>query len=380
VKNNTSLIVTALPLFLWLSIPAFSSTDIPGGNIVNQTWTLAGSPYIVMGDIVVPDGATLTIEPGVIVKFSLTDLQASGADVVRCELVVNGTLKSQGSSTNFVILTSASSTPSGSDWYGVVIGNTGIVEMENTSIEYCLHTILPDAAGTVTGTSPLCAGTGTGMYSVPSIARATQYVWTLPDGATGTSSTNNISVSFDYTALSGSILVFGRNEYGDGPESSFAVTVNTPPAQPVSISGNSTVCSGSSSVYSTAEVTGATSYTWTLPSGWTGTSTTSSINTTASTASGAIVVTANNTCPSPSRSLPITVDNTPAEPGPVSGTAEICADATATYSIDAVGGATSYTWTLPDGWTGTSTTNSIDATASTTSGEISVTANNGTCS
>ena len=39
-------------------------------NEVSGTWTLAGSPYIIMGYIKIPDGETLTIEPGVEVKFS----------------------------------------------------------------------------------------------------------------------------------------------------------------------------------------------------------------------------------------------------------------------------------------------------------------------
>jgi hypothetical protein len=41
-----------------------------------------------------------------------------------------------------------------------------------------------------------------------------------------------------------------------------------------------------------------------------------------------------------------------------------------------VDGADSYTWTLPDGWTGTSTTNSITATAGPAGGNVTVTASN----
>jgi hypothetical protein len=46
------------------------------------------------------------------------------------------------------------------------------------------------------------------------------------------------------------------------------------------------------------------------------------------------------------------------------------------YSVAAVTGASSYTWTLPSGWTGTSTTNSITATAGATGGNITVAAVN----
>lgn len=63
-------------------------------------------------------------------------------------------------------------------------------------------------------------------------------------------------------------------------------------------------------------------------------------------------------------------------PGVISGLTTVCPGSTNTYSISAVSGATSYTWTLPGGWVGTSTTTSIDVTANSTGGDISVTANN----
>lgn len=46
-----------------------SGTLVPGGP-VSGTWTKAGSPYTVTGSIEVPAGKTLTIEPGVTVKFA----------------------------------------------------------------------------------------------------------------------------------------------------------------------------------------------------------------------------------------------------------------------------------------------------------------------
>ncbi len=45
------------------------ATEIPPGPVAG-TWDLAGSPYIVMGDIFVPSGGDLAIEPGVEVEFA----------------------------------------------------------------------------------------------------------------------------------------------------------------------------------------------------------------------------------------------------------------------------------------------------------------------
>lgn len=78
----------------------------------------------------------------------------------------------------------------------------------------------------------------------------------------------------------------------------------TPP-QPTTINGNAVVCAGSTVVYSVSPVPGATSYTWTLPGGWTGISTTNTISVIAGTSSGQIAVAAKNCC---GASQPVTLD------------------------------------------------------------------------
>jgi hypothetical protein len=124
-------------------------------------------------------------------------------------------------------------------------------------------------------------------------------------------------------------------------------------------------------------VSGATSYTWTLPSGWSGTSTTNSITATVGVNGGNITVTADNACGSSiTQTLAITVNTIPSQPGAISGATTVCAGSSQTYSVPSVSGATSYTWTLPSGWSGTSTTNSINATVGVNGGNITVTADN----
>ena len=241
---------------------------------------------------------------------------------------------------------------------------------------------VPSAAGAITGTVTVCQGQNGITYSISSVTGATGYSWTLPTGASiaSGSNTNSITVSYSGAATSGNIIVTPTNTCGSGAASSpLAITVNQAPAQPGTITGSNNVCANTSQLYSLASVGGATSYTWTLPSGWTGSSTTNSINATTGSTSGTISVTANNTCgSSAAQTLAVTVTSIPATPGTISGILTPCAGSAQSYEIDVISGATSYTWSLPSGWTGSSTTFGIQTTVGSSEGTVSVTANN-TC-
>ena len=69
-----------------------------------------------------------------------------------------------------------------------------------------------------------------------------------------------------------------------------------PPDQPAAIFGNAAVCIGGSETYYIAPVPGALTYTWTLPNGWSGTSTTDTVIATPGSANGSITVVANGDC------------------------------------------------------------------------------------
>lgn len=152
-----------------------------------------------------------------------------------------------------------------------------------------------------------------------------------------------------------------------------------PPSTPSPITGNQTVCLASTNTYQVLPVPGAVSYTWGLPSGWVGTSTTNSITVVVGNVSGTIQVTADNSCgSSPAQTLAITVSTFPNAPDSILGPDSTCANNTYNYSVPIVTGATTYNWTLPTGWTGTSSTNSIIVTPTGNSGTILVNAEN-TC-
>jgi hypothetical protein len=235
----------------------------------------------------------------------------------------------------------------------------------------------PANAGTITGLSTVCQGQNSVVYSVPSIANATSYVWTLPTGASGSSTTTSITVNFGSSAVSGNITVKGHNSCGDGVASSKSITVNTLPAQPGAMSGLTTICGQTVNTYSVASVSGATSYIWTLPSGWSGSSITNTINAVASNTSGTVTCKAVNACGSgTTRTLSVTVSPVPNAPTSISGSTTVCQGSNQTYSLVSIPGATSYSWSFPAGWTGTSTTNSINVTVGSASGSITLLAMN----
>ena len=158
------------------------------------------------------------------------------------------------------------------------------------------------------------------------------------------------------------------------------------PPQPGPITGNATVCSGShyTYTYSISAVSGASGYNWTVSGGSivSGQGTTSiSVYFNAGT-SATVSVASRNSCGNTSAytTKSISINTTPSQPGTISGTASVCEASTYLYSISPVSGATSYTWTIPSGASGSSTTNNINVTFGESSGNITVKANNAGCS
>jgi hypothetical protein len=135
-KNKGLLITIFIPILSWLVLPSFSFGETKvGGPIVQDTiWTSAGSPYIVVMNAGVEKSVTLTIEPGVTVKFDGEFF-----------LEVSGTLIARGTAANPITFTSNKPEKKPGDWQGIKFlkGSVGANfddqgnYLDGSILEYC---------------------------------------------------------------------------------------------------------------------------------------------------------------------------------------------------------------------------------------------------
>ena len=161
---------------------------------------------------------------------------------------------------------------------------------------------------------------------------------------------------------------------------SVLVSINQAPSQPDSISGIKILCQGIVQTYTVSPVLNAISYSWTLPSGWTGNSSSNSITVISGSTGGAISVTANDSsCSSSPSSLNVIVNPLPDSAVIIGSISSPAQYSNVSYTANS-NYASSFNWAIPTGWTinsgiGTST---IDITVGASSGSLCVTPSN-TC-
>ncbi len=123
-----------------------------------------------------------------------------------------------------------------------------------------------DTAGPIAGPVNICKPSTGVSYSVPSLAHAVNYVWTLPAGITISSGAGTTSVIVDIgiSAISGTIWVKGLNKCGVPGDSAYLLITVNPAPVPV-IFGPNITCAGTGKVYTTAF--GNTNYQWSISAG-----------------------------------------------------------------------------------------------------------------
>ncbi|HNP24789.1 MAG TPA: T9SS type A sorting domain-containing protein, partial [Panacibacter sp.] len=210
----------------------------------------------------------------------------------------------------------------------------------------------PITPGAINGkTVGLCSNQ---IYTIASVPNATVYNWVVPANTNIKSGqgTEQIELSFLSGFASGTLSVTASN--CNGASAAQSVQLSRNPDMPSSIAGPiSAVCAGSTQNYSCALVTGATVYTWKVPStaviaSGQGTNAIS-VNFGASFVQGSISVTAGTSCATKSAAKSISIASKPAVPAAITGPAAVCPQAIGLkYNTTAVPGVT-YNWVVPNG-------------------------------
>ena len=283
--------------YIWSTSPGGIITSGDSTNAVNVQWNTAGTQ-------------TLSVSYANSYGCSATNVISNVAVNPKYNIVSNKTI-CKGDS---VVVGTHVYTTSGvyTDQFATILGCDSIITIT------LIVDSLPTTPGIISGLTTVCQGQNAVVYALPQIANATSYLWTLPDGADGTSDSNSIAVNFNNSALSGNIIVKGVNFCGLSDSVLLPITVKPLPLNDGTITGDTVVCQEQNLVsYAVTSITNATSYIWSLPTGATGTSTTNNItvNYGPSSISGNITVKGNNNCGNgQSDILPIIVKPKPSAP------------------------------------------------------------------
>ena len=254
---------------------------------------------------------------------------------------------------------------SGADGYAVVIGNSSTPDPVRL-VRFANGMLLNSNITTIIASS---STTADAYYSIRVSLNTCTNTWSLQvrnDGGSfanpNTGAYNAPSTQVDNTHTSKNLRYFGAYWQHSSAcvnisnfDNFYVPTGASPVVGP--ISGTASACAGTTGLtYSIPAVTGATTYAWTVPTGWniTAGGTTNSITVTAGAAgeNGNISVTASNTCGSLGTSSPFAVTALPNNPVSVSIAADpvspICAGTEVTFTATPTNPGTTptYAWTV----------------------------------
>lgn len=404
--NQSGLVYSVAPVtgatnYNWTLPAGASITAGAGTTTITVTFGSAAGDVCVNADNICSSSAqscvTITVDPtppGIPASITGTSNVCSGqaGEVYTTPSVANATVYNwsvpagasitAGQGTNSITVTFGST----SGTVCVTAGNACGTSAPTCQTVSVSPTGVVGAIGSVSGPISACANQSNIVYSTVPVTNATTYNWTLPSGASITAGAGTATITVTFGANSGTVCVDASNSCSSTPQSCLAVDITAvAPTIPAAITGLTTVCSGQAGeIYTISPVAGATSYTWTAPTGGSitaGQGTTQATVTFGNT-SGTMSVTASNACgTSMPATLAITVDPNPAV-GPIStisGSTAACANqSNVVYTIPAVANATSYFWTVPSAANIVSGqgTNTITVTFGNVSGNICVGASN----
>ena len=144
--------VVSLILLLAIANNAVAATPVSGIIDSDTTWTLAGSPYIITGSVLVMEGATLTIDPGVEVRFDGS-----------YRLQIEGQLIAIGTASNLIRFTSNLTPQQVGDWIGIIFTDSSVDASFDADGSYA-------SGSTIQFSEITYGGTALAYYSSPFIS------------------------------------------------------------------------------------------------------------------------------------------------------------------------------------------------------------------
>jgi hypothetical protein len=165
-----------------------------------------------------------------------------------------------------------------------------------------------DTGGNVTAEGG-CAVTARGVCYAPSTTTTTPTTANSTVAASGTTGSFISTISGLSPNTTYYVRSYATNSSGTSYGASINFTTGAVPGAPNAITPT-TACANTTTVFTTSATNSPTSYSWTLPAGWTGSSTGTTITATPNTTGGSIVVTATNGCGTSSQTnTSITISN-----------------------------------------------------------------------
>jgi hypothetical protein len=134
--KKLSLLLFALSIL----VNAQAQTNVAGGIYQNATWSLANSPYVVNGPVVVFPGVTLNIEPGVEIKIN--NLTSSNIYIE-----TRGTLNCVGTDTQPIKISAMYDTTNQTAWQGFICTSAqgGVLNVDRFDIANAFKPFAYDA-------------------------------------------------------------------------------------------------------------------------------------------------------------------------------------------------------------------------------------------
>ncbi len=143
-------------------------------------------------------------------------------------------------------------------WYASPSGGTALsnVALVNGSTYYATQTVngvestnrlavtvtvnsIPASPASINGSTSFCFSNAELQYSVSPVSNATSYVWTLPNGGTGSSTSSSINVLFNSSFQTGNLTIQSQNSCGLSNPTTLVLTQHFPSTNTLNV----TTCS-----------------------------------------------------------------------------------------------------------------------------------------